>query len=134
MAKPHRTLTLRERRQMTRDILRIIAEDGAVFAPDNPATNRLIKLHGEVDGEYQGSARVLDSLVEEGLLTPVIGSNGRKAMAQTRGITTLGLRELDRLEHPMRTYFQEHLSTWLLVGLTAIIAIATAITAAKQLG
>lgn len=78
-------------------------------------------------------SRIADSLVEEGLLTPLRDSKtGEVKIGRVRGISQEGLRELDRLEHSWRTYFERHWAKWLLVGLAAITASATAITAAAQ--
>ncbi len=130
MSRPHPTLMMRERKKMTRDILRAVAEDGSIFNQDSPAAKRLLNEYAEVDGDYQGVGRLIDSLVAEGMLTPLISTrDGQPIQARARGITTLGLQELEKLEHPTRTYFEEHLSTWLLVGLTALIAGATITTA-----
>lgn len=130
MNESNPTLTVRKRKQMTQDILRAVAEDGSLIGPECPAGVRLLEQYGDVDGPFQGLSQVIDSLVAEGLLTPFISStSGQPIAARARGITTKGLRELDKLDHPIRTYFEEHLSTWLIVGLTALIAGATIATA-----
>ena len=124
------SLTVQERKRMTRDILRAVAEDGSLIGRECPAGERLLEQYGDVDGPFQGLGRVIDSLVAEGLLTPIISSrDGQPLQARASGITAKGLQELDKLDHPIRTYFEEHLSTWLLVGLTALIAGATIATA-----
>ena len=111
--------------QIERDILEA-AENGTVsFFDPNDAWDRLTLLYAY---ELHLQARVIgiiDYLVLERYLSPIVDREGKTLSARARGITPRGHRRLQKLRHPIRTWIWKNWFPLAVAVVTALVGISS---------